>query len=50
VYVGDDVTDEAAFKRSDIGVRVGRLNGSRANYYLRSQRAVERFLEKLRRV
>jgi trehalose 6-phosphate phosphatase len=51
VYIGDDDTDEDAFalarRRSLLAVRVGRKRASRAPYYLRDQRDVDRFLQTL---
>jgi trehalose 6-phosphate phosphatase len=48
VYVGDDVTDEDIFELDDPGrlltIRVGRSNQSKAMYYLRDQREMDRFL------
>lgn len=46
IYIGDDVTDEDAFKvlRGDgIGISVGKSEES--DYYLKSQKEVKRFLE-----
>ncbi len=48
IYVGDDVTDEDVFRVGDafewITIRVGRLAGSRAQYYLGHQREIDRLL------
>lgn len=48
VYVGDDISDEAAFraiKESGIAVSVG--SSLEADYYLRNQGEVREFLELL---
>lgn len=49
VYIGDDETDEDVFAACDLehvlGVRVGRIPGSRAAYYLHSQSEVEQVLQ-----
>lgn len=53
LYVGDDETDEDVFSlpdRRQLGIRVGRVPGSRARYYLRGQRQVDRLLETLIRL
>jgi trehalose 6-phosphate phosphatase len=53
LYVGDDETDEDAFSlpgRSQLGIRVGLMPGSRARYYLRGQRQVDSLLETLIRL
>ncbi len=46
LYIGDDMTDEDAFKALSRGgaVRVGKTNGSAASFYLARQSDVERFL------
>jgi trehalose-phosphatase len=47
VYVGDDVTDEAAFRaleKKGITVRIGPSKRSAAGYYLKNQREISRFL------
>lgn len=46
MYFGDDETDEEAFAAlpGQITVRVGRVHGTRANYYVRSPGEVLRFL------
>ena len=52
IYIGDDVTDEAAFKAlkgKGITIRVGYKKGSKAAYYLDSPREVLGFLKKLNR-
>ena len=51
VYVGDDLSDEAAFaamSQRGVGIRVGRSGPTRAHYRLESSQQVHRFLEKLR--
>jgi len=51
VALGDDTTDEdlfAAVKGRGIGIRVGRLKSSRADFYLRGQEQVARFLRETR--
>lgn len=54
IYVGDDVTDEFAFRRTDVSemlaIRVGAKRGSRAAYYLRDQREIDALLGQLLRV
>jgi len=48
VYIGDDVTDEAAFKAlygSGITIRVGKSKKTAAQYYIRDQREILRFLQ-----
>lgn len=50
VYVGDDWTDETAFRalnKKGITVRVGKSAKTTANYYLKSQREVSEFLKKV---
>jgi trehalose 6-phosphate phosphatase len=50
VYVGDDLSDEAAFaaiSRRGVGIRVGGAGPTRAHYRLDSSQQVHRFLEKL---
>lgn len=49
VFVGDDVTDEAAFRALPQGltVRVGSPRGTAAQYYLRTPAEVRRFLERI---
>jgi trehalose-phosphatase len=49
VYVGDDISDEAAFAALPYGVtiRVGRPSVTRAKFQLRNTNEVRRFLEKL---
>lgn len=51
VALGDDTTDEdlfAAVKGRGISIRVGRLKSSRADFYLRGQEQVARFLRETR--
>jgi len=46
IYVGDDVTDEDAFtalKKNGITVRVGKRAKSSAQYYIKSQKQVDKF-------
>ena len=47
IYIGDDQTDETAFRmlRGGITIRVGRHQRSKAQYYVRNVREVLRFLE-----
>jgi trehalose 6-phosphate phosphatase len=49
IYIGDDQTDESAFRSlsDEITVRVGRTNGTHAKYYLRSPTDVLDFLSRL---
>jgi trehalose 6-phosphate phosphatase len=49
-YIGDEETDETVFalgKVVKMGVRVGRLDGSRAGFYLQDQTEVEELLRLL---
>lgn len=49
-YIGDEETDETVFSLGEvvkIGVRVGRLDGSRAGFYLHDQAEVEELLRLL---
>lgn len=48
IYVGDDLTDETAFKAltgQGVTVRIGKSKKSAAQYYLKGQREVLRFLQ-----
>ena len=49
VYVGDDTSDEAAFRneRVAVGIRVGRTHRSAAGYYIPGQQEVEALLRAL---
>lgn len=50
VFVGDDVTDEDAFrvlKKKDFGVRIGESRHSKASLYLNSQREIVSLLQRL---
>jgi trehalose 6-phosphate phosphatase len=49
IYIGDDGTDESAFRSlsDQITVRVGNAKGTQAKYYLRSPRHVMDFLVRL---
>ena len=50
VYIGDDKTDEDAFKmlrHKAITIRVGRSRNSQAEYYLRNPHEVQEFLDKI---
>ena len=51
IYVGDDETDEDAFKaaRADrlLSVRIGNARRSRASYRLKDQREIDQFLRRL---
>ena len=50
IYVGDDLTDETAFKtlnQDGITIRVGRSKKTAAKYYLKGQWEVSRFLKHL---
>lgn len=52
VAVGDDLTDEDMFRalrRTGITVRVGRLKGSSAKYYVKSRQEVDALLEEFTR-
>jgi trehalose 6-phosphate phosphatase len=49
-YIGDEETDETVFSLGEVvkmGVRVGRLEGSRAGFYLHDQAEVEELLRLL---
>jgi len=53
VYIGDDVTDEDAFKalrRNGITIRVGSLKSSAASFYLNDIDEVRSFLERIARL
>jgi trehalose-phosphatase len=48
IYVGDDVTDEAAFnalRAHGVTIRIGRSKKTQAEYYLKGQWEILRFLE-----
>lgn len=50
IYIGDDKTDEDAFKvirHKAITIRVGRNKSTHAEYYLRNPHEVEEFLDKI---
>jgi trehalose 6-phosphate phosphatase len=51
IYVGDDQTDEDAFRIADsapvLGIRVGPSADTRAAFYLETQEDVDRLLERL---
>ena len=50
VYVGDDLTDEMAFKalkENGVTIRVGRSKKTEAQYYLKGQWEISRFLQKI---
>ena len=49
ICIGDDTTDEAAFAvlADHITVKVGRIRGTRAHFYLRNPAEVQRFLSRL---
>jgi trehalose 6-phosphate phosphatase len=51
IYVGDDATDEDAFKADPAGrvlsIRVGRKRASAASYYIRNQAEIDRLLLQL---
>lgn len=50
IYIGDDVTDEDAFKvlnSKGLSVFVGKPGNSKANYYLKNPREVIRFLRSI---
>ena len=49
VFIGDDVTDEDAFRvlRNGITIRVGKSTSSAAKYYFKSRAGVDRFLKVL---
>jgi trehalose 6-phosphate phosphatase len=54
LYVGDDVTDEDVFKLRQpswlVTVRIGRVEHSGADYYLRDQSEIDRLLDALLRL
>lgn len=54
IYVGDDETDEDVFSLDQPGrllsIRVGRRNGSRADFYLESQQDIDNLLRRLVRL
>ena len=53
LYIGDDVTDEDAFRAlgdKGITVRVGELEGSRAKYYLKDTNEVFMLLKDIKRI
>lgn len=51
IYVGDDETDEDAFRAAHpdrlLAIRIGPRRGSRARHWLRSQAEIDRFLQML---
>jgi trehalose 6-phosphate phosphatase len=50
IFVGDDATDEHVFRalgNHGITVRIGRKRGSGATYFLRNQREINPFLERI---
>jgi trehalose 6-phosphate phosphatase len=51
IFVGDDVTDEDVFALDQPGslftIRIGRSSSSRAGYFLRDQRDIDRLLSRL---
>lgn len=51
MFIGDDVTDEAAFrelKKRGITIRVGKSKSTLANFYLKNRQEVYRLLEAIR--
>ncbi len=51
MFIGDDVTDEAAFrelKKRGITIRVGKSKSTLANFYLKDRQEVYRLLESIR--
>lgn len=52
IFIGDDVTDEDAFRvfaKSGITIRVGKSEGSAAEFYFKSRPAVDTFLTEIAR-
>jgi trehalose 6-phosphate phosphatase len=51
IYVGDDETDETVFARAQrghvLGIRVGAKRSSRARFYIRNQREIDRLVSTL---
>jgi trehalose 6-phosphate phosphatase len=51
IYLGDDQTDEDAFAAGSperlLPIRIGRMRGSHARYWLKSQIEVDAFLQAL---
>ncbi len=49
IYIGDSTTDEGAFKklRNDITIKVGTPHNSMANYFLKDEKDVQKFLSRL---
>ncbi|MDD5456222.1 MAG: trehalose-phosphatase [Candidatus Margulisbacteria bacterium] len=46
-FIGDDITDESVFALSDsqvISIRVGKKNSSKAQYYLKNQSEINKYL------
>ncbi|MBN1872072.1 MAG: trehalose-phosphatase [Candidatus Omnitrophica bacterium] len=53
LFIGDDITDEDAFKvlrKKDYSIRVSKKKGSRAKYYLKNTEDVRRLLMRLNKI
>jgi trehalose-6-phosphatase len=49
IYVGDDTTDEDAFRAiEETGISISIGENSKADYYLKSQKEIKDFLKEMR--